>query len=198
MFLYIFLSFWRWHFLFFWLSLRDWLLLRVLEVSVTTRQRWPPSTHGKIYSYSLKRPARSWMKFIYFNHRISDVVELNVKCISAEKRESIHIYIYPICLHISEYSCTVDDTLCTSNGVQTIIIQNVRMCCPHGATFQLNNSQCICVEDTRGMSIIFFFCLFFSTRSFFFLLPLTTSSLSVDPSSQTQYFLFSWMCWGAL
>eukprot|EP00916_Digyalum_oweni_P015166 GHVL01024766.1.p1 GENE.GHVL01024766.1~~GHVL01024766.1.p1 ORF type:complete len:255 (-),score=9.04 GHVL01024766.1:400-1164(-) len=49
-----------------------------------------------------------------------------------------------------EFNCTVDESLCTGNGAQAIVVAGQRMCCPPTATFSLNNNDCKCVvPDTK-------------------------------------------------
>lgn len=45
-----------------------------------------------------------------------------------------------------EYNCTVDESLCTGSGMQTIFVSSLRMCCPPTATFSLNGENCKCLE----------------------------------------------------
>jgi len=50
-----------------------------------------------------------------------------------------------------EYNCTVDESLCTGSGMQTIFVSGLRMCCPPSASFSLNNNDCKCVEPDVPM-----------------------------------------------
>ncbi|XP_076437778.1 uncharacterized protein LOC143276970 [Babylonia areolata] len=46
-----------------------------------------------------------------------------------------------------EYNCTVDASLCTGSGAQTVSVNGLTMCCPPLATLNINNNDCLCVES---------------------------------------------------
>lgn len=52
--------------------------------------------------------------------------------------------------HGREYSCTVDEALCTGSGGQSITMNGVTKCCPAQATMTINNNQCVCTESAAA------------------------------------------------